>query len=106
MRRNRVGGGTYIGWTPVLLALGLGALGAQAGEISETVQVGPAPAWVRPAQLPAETGGSSDAAFKVLLNDQQLNFSAQGDSAYAEIVTKVEKPEGLAKVGSLTLNWN
>ena len=46
------------------------------------------------------------AAVKILLSDQQLNFTAEGDDSYIESVVKIQTPQGLGAMGTLTLAWN
>ncbi len=41
----------------------------------------------------------------MLLNDQQVLFDAAGTSIYSETVVRVQKPEGLAAVGSFAAQW-
>jgi tetratricopeptide (TPR) repeat protein/transglutaminase-like putative cysteine protease len=69
-------------------------------------EFGPVPPWVQPTVLPPDDGVVSDAAVRFLLTDWQFNFSAAGDEAYFDSVVRVQTPQGLAAVGTLTLPWN
>lgn len=69
-------------------------------------EFGPAPSWVQPTALPADDGMATDAAVKMLLTDWQFNFSASGVVAYLDNVVRVQTPQGLAAVGTLSLPWN
>ena len=68
--------------------------------------VGPAPSWVQPYVGIPEAGPKTDAAIKVLLHDQQLNFTPSGDESYTETITQIQTPQGLAAMGTITLMWN
>jgi hypothetical protein len=69
-------------------------------------EIGPVPSWVQPYQWRPDAGPKTEAAVKVLLIDQQLDFSAAGDESYTENVVKIQTPQGLGAMGTLTLRWN
>ncbi len=69
-------------------------------------ELGPVPSWVQPYQWRRDAGPETGAAVKILLSDQQLNFTAEGDDSYIESVVKIQTPQGLGAMGTLTLAWN
>ena len=85
----------------LLLAL----LAVDASRAAETVAYGPAPAWVRPAAMPTEPTGSSDAAIRLLMQDTQLAFSKQGEELYTRARARIQTPQGLAAIGTVLLPW-
>lgn len=84
-----------------LYAIGWGSFAAAADKI----EIGPAPSWVQPFTLPAETDQPSTAAIKVLLQDEQLNFTPSTTESYVESVVSLQSPQGLSAMGNLTLSW-
>ncbi|MDE1149782.1 MAG: DUF3857 domain-containing protein [Azospirillaceae bacterium] len=64
----------------------------------------PPPAWVKPVALPAAPGASG-AAVQILLQDQQMNVTAEGLEVYAETATRIQTSQGLAAVGTLQIPW-
>jgi tetratricopeptide (TPR) repeat protein/transglutaminase-like putative cysteine protease len=73
---------------------------------ADQVQYGPAPSWVQPTPLPRDAGTSSDAAFRFVLTDWQLNFSAAADESYVNNVLRIQTPQGLQALGTLTIPWD
>ena len=69
-------------------------------------QLGPVPEWVKPYAWRGDTGPTTEAAVKVLLADQQVDFTAAGVETYVESVVKIQTPQGLSAMGTLTVVWN
>ncbi len=72
---------------------------------ANNLQFGPPPAWVRPVTLPPP-GTATPAAFKVLLLDHQVELTPNTVSYYLESVSRVQTPQGLTALGTLSLAWN
>ncbi len=68
--------------------------------------IAPTPSWVQQLAMPAVAGAATQAGVRVLLRDQQYNFSPDGDEAYYEKIVLVQTPEGLGTVGNISLPWN
>lgn len=88
-------------WGVALVAL-LWLGGAAA---ADKVEVGPVPPWVRPTSLPADHS-ADDSAVKFLLTDWQFRFSASADEGYFNNIVRIQTPQGLAALGTLSLPWN
>jgi tetratricopeptide (TPR) repeat protein len=73
---------------------------------SDKVELGPVPAWVKPTALPADPGKPTDSAIKFLLTDWQFRFSSSGDEGYINNIVRVQTPQGLTALGTITLPWN
>jgi tetratricopeptide (TPR) repeat protein len=69
-------------------------------------QYGPASSWVQPTPLPKDGGAATDAAFSFVLTDWQLNFSATADETYVNNVMRIQTPQGLQALGTLTIPWD
>ena len=69
-------------------------------------QLGPVPSWVKQYAWRADAGPTTEAAVKVLLHDQQIDFTAERVEAYGETVAKIQTPQGLSAMGTLTVMWN
>lgn len=68
-------------------------------------EVGPVPSWVRPAVL-KEHAQDDDAPVKILLTDWQFKFAPSAVEAYFEGAMRVQTPQGLQAVGTLSVSWN
>lgn len=87
----------------VLAASILMALPTWAGDKPE---IGPPPAWVEAASIPAAPAADADTpAFVVLLDDRQRRFGAEADEFYRRRVVKVLKPEALTALGTVQVVW-
>lgn len=73
---------------------------------ADTPQYGAAGDWVRPTSIPADSVKSTDAAVRILLIDRQFNFDPSADEAYTESIVRIQTPQGLAAMGTLSLPWN
>ncbi len=69
-------------------------------------QIGPPPPWVKPVSLPTIIPPDGNAAVRVILNDQQANFSRDADEHYAELVVRVQTAKGLQDMGTISIPWN
>jgi tetratricopeptide (TPR) repeat protein len=67
--------------------------------------IGPPPAWVRPVELPADTGKPDESAVRLLLSDQQMLLLPNGSETYTETALRVQTSQGLSALGTLTLAW-
>lgn len=72
---------------------------------ANSVHFGPAPAWVRPVPLPAP-GKTTQAALKILLVDHQVELTPRTVSEYVESVARIQTPQGLNALGTLSFAWN
>jgi tetratricopeptide (TPR) repeat protein len=63
------------------------------------------PAWVKPVAVPADTGTSSDAAVRMLLQDFQIRFTRDAEEFHSEAIARIQTPQGLAAMGTITLPW-
>lgn len=91
MRRSILGAG-------LLLWVGLAAA-------AEQLEFGPIPAWVKPVEPPAKVAKPSEAAILSLLQDRQYNFGAGADESFFESVMRIQTPQGLEALGTLSLAW-
>jgi hypothetical protein len=67
--------------------------------------IAPPAAWVRPNDLPADTGKPDGAAIKVLLVDQQVHLLPNGGETYSETAARVQTSQGLTALGTISLPW-
>lgn len=65
---------------------------------------GPPPPWVKPLPLPAQPAKPDDAAFRILLSDQQISLERERQTIYTETAVKIQTPQGLA-AGNLSFAW-
>lgn len=78
---------------------------ASAAHAAERPAVGPPPAWVLPARLPAPPPGTDGVAVVPLLLDQQSRLTDTGDSAYAESAIRIGASQALP-AAALNLTWD
>ncbi|MEA1673557.1 tetratricopeptide repeat protein [Nitrospirillum sp. BR 11163] len=83
------------------------AWGIQSGEAMATdaPMRGPAAAWVKQPALPSKMGPKGEAAIQLLLQDEQLNFTPNGTEFFLETATRIQTPQGLTALGTLSLPW-
>jgi tetratricopeptide (TPR) repeat protein len=86
-----------------LMMCGYVLLGVAHG--AQTVEYGPAPAWVRPVARPENDSAMAEAPAKVLLRSHQLKFTATGSEAYVESFVRLQTAAGLQAMGNLALPW-
>jgi hypothetical protein len=87
------------------VALGL-VLAAAPAWAQDQVKVAAPPDWVKPISVTAASAGpDTPAAVRIVLEDQEVRFGADGDEEFAEQVLKFQTPQGLA-AGSVTIPWN
>jgi tetratricopeptide (TPR) repeat protein len=78
-------------------------MGAATG--ADTPQLGPVPSWVKPYAW-RDDGVATEAAVKLLLKDEQFDFTAEAMEVYSEAVAKIQTPQGLGAMGTLAIPWN
>lgn len=72
---------------------------------AEKLEIGPAPTWVKPAAIPSDRGETSQAAVRLLLQDQQYDLKPGRQTYYFENAMRIQTPQGLA-AGTISLSWN
>jgi tetratricopeptide (TPR) repeat protein len=72
---------------------------------ADALKFGPAPSWVVPQAVPPPSDKAADRPVAILLHDQQVLLEQDKTSTYAEVVFKIQKPEGLA-AGNLSVAWD
>lgn len=83
---------------------GLWALGARA---ADKPVIAPPAEWVKPSVVSlTPSKATAGAAVGVILEDLQLNFTADTQASYWEFVAKAQTPQGLAALGTLAPAWN
>ncbi|QUD87123.1 tetratricopeptide repeat protein [Phenylobacterium montanum] len=83
------------------------ALLSGAAHAADKPVIGPPAPWVQPASSSKALAAAADqAAFHVLLLDQQVHFGDEGVSTYAETRTRVQTAQGLDALGTTVLPWN
>ena len=80
------------------------AAGAQAQE--QQVRLGPAAAWVQPAAGLKTDVPDDGAPVRFMLVDTQLHFGPEGSSSYAESVMRIQTPQGLQAMSTVSLPWD
>lgn len=78
---------------------------ATAGWTANNLQFGPPPSWVKPTSPPAKSA-STQAAVRILLVDQQIELTPKTVSHYVENVVRIQTPQGMSDMGTITLVWN
>lgn len=86
---------------PGLIAL----LWVAAASAANNLRFGPPVAWVKPV-TPRTAGKVTQAGRKILLLDYQVELLPKTVKYYVESVVRIQTPEGLNKLGTLTLAWN
>jgi tetratricopeptide (TPR) repeat protein/transglutaminase-like putative cysteine protease len=82
------------------------AAGVRAEDLQQ-VRLGPPAAWVQPAADGIKADVPDDgAAARFLLMDSQLHFGTEGASSYAETVMRLQTPEGLQAMSTVSLPWD
>lgn len=87
---------------PLLTAAAV--LSSPAAKAAETLKFGRPPAWVVPAQIPADAA-TTDAPLATLLLDQQILFELGKIVTFAETAVRIQNPQGLG-AGNVLLSWN
>lgn len=96
-------GRKFMTWLVACVAAAI--LAAPSVRAADRPAVGPAPAWVLPAPLPAAPEGTEGAAIVQLLLDQQSRLTDTGDSAYFASVIRIGAPQALP-AAALNLTWD
>jgi tetratricopeptide (TPR) repeat protein len=86
-------------------AIGL-MLFAHAAWAADQPRYEPPPAWVKPFDIPKPTNAGDQGSTRILLEDSQDRFVADGLDIYWERAERIETPQGLANVGNLAFDWN
>lgn len=76
-----------------------------AANAADQLKFGKPPEWVVPQVIPAAGGKSPAAPIAIVLQDQQIRFEPGKTTTYAEVLMKLQTPEGLA-AGNISLPWN
>lgn len=71
---------------------------------ADTPLLGPAPAWVRPVEPAAIAAKTDDVPMRILLSDQQVALEPGRQTAYSNVVVRIETPQGLA-AGNISFAW-
>jgi tetratricopeptide (TPR) repeat protein len=81
-------------------------MAATSAHAADKPSIGPPPAWVKLADDATPLPAPDQAAVKLLLEDQQLHFTGQGDSEYQESRVLIQTAQGLGAMGTVVLAWN
>jgi tetratricopeptide (TPR) repeat protein len=74
---------------------------------ANTPQVGPVPTWVRPPPAtPIEKDDLKGLPVVILFHDAQLSFDADGWTEYHEVTARVQTPEGLQALNTISYQWS
>lgn len=79
-------------WTSTLLA-------------SDKLAFGPPAGWVKTSAIP-QASAQNETALQVLLLDRQMRFSGRAQEFYVDNAARIQKPQGLAQVGTVSFSWN
>lgn len=66
--------------------------------------IAPAPAWVKTVAIPSLPATASEAAFTLLLQDQQVLIEADRQTLFVQSAIAIQAPQGLA-AGNISLPW-
>jgi len=86
------------------LAIGIACAWAGAAQAAHKPVFGPAPAWVKPVQVPMDAGKGGEAAIQMLLQDEQVALEPGRETVYSEFALRIQTPQGLA-AGNISLPW-
>jgi transglutaminase-like putative cysteine protease len=73
---------------------------------SDQPQYEPPPAWVKPFEIPKPAASGAGGTTRVLLEDSQDKFVADGLDSYWERAERIESPQGLSSMGNIAFDWN
>src|ERR1700733_5257332 len=79
---------------------------AHAAAASDQPRYEPPPAWVKPFEIPKPTTAGNGGTTRVLLEDSQDKFAADGLDSYWERAERIDTPQGLATMGNVAFDWN
>jgi transglutaminase-like putative cysteine protease len=79
---------------------------APAAWASDQPQYEPAPAWVKPFEIPKPDASGAGGTTRVLLEDSQDKFVPDGLDSYWERAERIETPQGLSTMGNIAFDWN
>ena len=74
---------------------------------ADAPRTGPAPAWVKPAELVRPPPGvpTTTAASRILLMDTQVLFGPSTDTIYFETLVRAQTSQGLDELGTVSVPW-
>jgi tetratricopeptide (TPR) repeat protein len=87
------------------LVVAAGWAGVAAAE-EQQVRQGPAAAWVQPAGGLKTDAPDDGAPVRFLLMDTQLHFGPEGTSSYAETAVRIQTPQGLQAMSTVSFPWD
>lgn len=79
---------------------------ASAAWASQQPSYEPAPGWVKPFAIPKPAASAAGGTTRVLLEDSQDKFVADGLDSYWERAERIETPQGLSSMGNIAFDWN
>jgi hypothetical protein len=85
--------------------LALVAVASAAHAASDKPILAPAPQWVKPVALPADTAIKGDAPIRILLQDQQIHFADGATTTYTETAYRIQTTQGMA-AATVSFPWN
>lgn len=88
-----------------LLWLACASLALGAAAAADKPIIAPPANWVRPTPLPTDDGKLGEAAVRIVLQDQQVRLTPGGDDFYVETAVRIQTPQGLAAMGTISLPW-
>jgi tetratricopeptide (TPR) repeat protein len=83
-----------------------GGWAAPAWAQDQQVPLGPPAAWVQPVAAVKADAADDGAAVRFLLMDAQLHFGPEGTSSYAETAVRIQTPQGLQAMSTVSLPWD
>ena len=75
-------------------------------EAAEKLEFGAPPDWVVPSPVPSTPTQSTPADVNFLLEDRQINLSKDGTDIYTDSIARIQSPQGLNALGTISLLWN
>jgi len=93
-------------WKFAVAAVAAIGWSAPAWAQEQQVRQGPPAAWVQPAGEIKTDAPDDGAAVRFLLMDSQLHFGPEGSSSYAETAVRIQTPQGLQAMSTVTLPWD
>lgn len=107
MRPSVAGAAGGLGmWTLAVAAVAAAGVSGAAFAQEQQVRLGPPAAWVQPAGEIRTDAPDDGAAVRFLLMDTQLHFGPEGASSYAETAMRIQTPQGLQAMSTVSLPWD
>ena len=82
------------------------AMLATAASAADQPVYAPPAKWVVPAELPRVQPKDDGQPVQILLLDNQAHFGPDADEAYSETAMRVQTPQGLQAIGSISREWD